>query len=71
MEAKDGYKEFLEQKLYAEYFDNRLYLVEQYLDFVQRVLEDRNKEFDLYAYIKESLECFRHVMDLEKAYFLK
>ena len=67
LESRGSFDDFLEQKLYLEYFDNRLYLVEQYLDFVQRVLESENTysnlkdsstNFNLYAYIRLSLERF-------------
>ena len=54
--------------------------MEQYLDFVQRVLESENTystmkdsstNFNLYAYIRLSLERFSEVMVLEEDYYLR
>ena len=38
---KHVFAEFIETKVYQEYFDHRLYLVEQYLDAVTRILDYR------------------------------
>jgi len=61
---------FLEERIYPEYFDNRLYMVEQYLDFVQRVLED-TKPFDLIEYVKHTLSSLETFMELEREYYLR
>lgn len=61
---------FLDEKIYPEYFDNRLYMVEQYLDFVQRVLED-TVPFDLNDYVKQTLSSLKSIMELERDYYLK
>ena len=61
---------FLEERIYPEYFDNRLYMVEQYLDFVQRVLED-TKPFDLTEYVKHTLSSLETIMEFEREYYLR
>jgi hypothetical protein len=38
-EQRIEYSEFSETRIYSEYFDNRLYLLEQYLDCVSQILE--------------------------------
>ena len=40
MEALTNETAFCEEKFYTEYFDNRLYLLEIYLDNLARVLFD-------------------------------
>lgn len=61
---------FLEERIYPEYFDNRLYMVEQYLDFVQRVLED-SRPFDLKEYVKHTLSSLEAIMELESEYYMR
>ena len=71
------FKEFIETKIYAEYFDHRLYLIELYLDAVTRILDQRIAIKDILApakisldgYIQNLIERYSYVMSLEESYF--
>ena len=75
---KHVFGEFIETKIYHEYFDNRLYLVEQYLDAVTRILDfkiqlrdpEAPNYLNLHGYIKTLLDRYSYVMGLEEEYYM-
>ena len=60
------YYEFV-SKIYDEYFDNRAYLIEQYLDALSRILETTN--YTLHEYVTIFLSRYLSLMKNEKDYF--
>ncbi len=71
--------DFIETKIYQEYFDHRLYLVEQYLDAITRILDfriqlrdepDAPAYINLHGYIQILLEKYHYVMGLEEDYYI-
>ncbi len=52
------FAEFIEKELYSEYFDNRLYLAELYLDAVTRIMDHRIAIKDVDAPLKVTLDGY-------------
>ena len=51
-------------KIYEEYFDHRLYLMEQYLDCVARIIESMGVN-NIFPYLVKYLEKFTYMISLE------
>ena len=58
------------EKIYDEYFDHRLYLMEQYLDSVGRIIEDMGV-VKVFAFMVKYLEKFTFLMNLEHEYYMR
>lgn len=59
------------EKIYEEYFDHRMYLIEQYLDCMGRIIVDTIPIKSLFQYMVKFLEYFTHLFNKEQDYYLK
>eukprot|EP00347_Sterkiella_histriomuscorum_P013080 403366099 len=59
------------EKIYEEYFDHRLYLIEQYSDCVGRIIVETIPIKSLFQYMVKFMELFTNLFQMEQEYFMR
>lgn len=58
------------ERIYDEYFDHRMYLIEQYLDCVGKIIDTISIK-NVFQYMVKFMEKFTELMNMEKTYYEK
>ncbi|CDW76946.1 UNKNOWN [Stylonychia lemnae] len=68
VEEKGNFNYEFCERIYEEYFDHRLYLIEQYLECIARIMDGLGIQ-TVFQYMVKYLEKFIEVFNLEQVYF--